>query len=370
VNWLFICAEFVLLDHIAVNASLNLAHCKSAVCYYPADYLLGVHMSGNLLLLGLLSDGEIHSGEELSAAVGVSRTAVWKQLQKLQDVTGLQLESIKGKGYRLIGGLELIDGKRIEASLSAATRALLSTLDVRDQIDSTNSLALQKAQEAPRSGYVVVAEQQTAGRGRRGRKWVSPYGCNIYCSVVWQFQNGAAALEGLSLAVGVAVARALKAVGVAEVGMKWPNDVVWRGHKLAGILLEMIGDAAGHCQVVIGVGINVSMTRSIGVAAIDQPWTDVSTAVGARVSRNQLLASLLSELLAVLSEFEGKGFAAFRSDWSAMDVMLEKEVAIQLGDQTVIGTAAGVGDNGSLAIDTEVGRQWFHGGEVSLRLRS
>jgi BirA family transcriptional regulator, biotin operon repressor / biotin---[acetyl-CoA-carboxylase] ligase len=328
-------------------------------------------MSGNLLLLGLLSDGEIHSGEELSAALGVSRTAVWKQLQKLQDVTGLELESIKGRGYRLSGGLELINGELVVTSMSTAARGLLYELDVRDQVDSTNSLALQRAQESPQSGsgYVVVAEQQLAGRGRRGRKWISPYGCNIYCSVVWQFQSGAAALEGLSLVVGVAVARALKAVGVSEVGMKWPNDVICKERKLAGILLEMIGDAAGNCQVVIGVGINVSMQKSALATGIDQPWTDVNSAAGSSVSRNRLLAGLLSELLPVLAEFEAKGFAAFRAAWSAMDIMLGKDVVVHLGEQTVIGVAAGVGDNGSLAIDTESGRQWFHGGEVSLRLR-
>jgi BirA family biotin operon repressor/biotin-[acetyl-CoA-carboxylase] ligase len=326
-------------------------------------------MSGNLLLLGLLSDGEVHSGEELSAVVGVSRTAVWKQLQKLQEATGLQLESIKGRGYRLVGGLELLDSGRVISFLTPTAKELLEVLDVREQVDSTNSLALQKTQEVSRSGYVVVAEQQLAGRGRRGRKWVSPYGCNIYCSVVWQFQNGAAALEGLSLAVGVAVARALKRSGADQIGMKWPNDIVWQQRKLAGILLEMIGDAAGYCQVVIGIGINVSMAKSAELAEIDQPWTDVNTAAGVDVSRNQLLANLLSELLPTLAEFEAKGFAAFRSAWSALDVMLGQDVAIQLGDQTIVGVAAGVGDNGSLAIDTESGRQWFHGGEVSLRLR-
>jgi BirA family transcriptional regulator, biotin operon repressor / biotin---[acetyl-CoA-carboxylase] ligase len=344
------------------------SHCKSAICYHSADFL-EVHMSGNLLLLDLLADGEIHSGEELSAVLGVSRTAIWKQLQKLQDVTGLELESIKGRGYRLIGGLERIDGDRVIDLMSPGARGLLGELNVCDQVDSTNSLALQKAQESPQSGYVVVAEQQLAGRGRRGKKWVSPYGCNIYCSIVWQFQNGAAALEGLSLAVGVAVARALKGLGVSDVGMKWPNDVICKERKLAGILLEMIGDAAGRCQVVIGVGINVSMAKETLAAVIDQPWTDVNTAAGTTVSRNKLLAGLLSELLPVLTEFEAKGFATFRTAWSAMDIMFGKEVVVHLGEQAVFGTAAGVGDNGSLAIDTESGRQWFHGGEVSLRLR-
>jgi len=326
-------------------------------------------MSASLLLLKLLSDGEIHSGEELSATVGVSRTAIWKQLQKLQEATGLRLESIKGRGYRLAGGVELLDKEQVISALAPQARDFLAVLDVRDQVDSTNTIALQELQVDGKNGYVIVAEQQLSGRGRRGRKWVSPYGCNIYCSTIWQFQNGAVALEGLSLAVGVAVARALKAMGVSDIKMKWPNDVVWKERKLAGILLEMAGDAAGHCQVVIGIGINVSMAGSVVDAVIDQPWADVNTAAGIPVSRNRLLASLLSELLPALAEFEAKGFAAFQAAWQVMDMMLGRSVSVHLGERIVIGTAAGVGENGALAVDTDLGRQWFHGGEVSLRLR-
>jgi len=325
-------------------------------------------MNSYLILLKILSDGEIHSGQKLSASVGVSRAAIWKQLQKLQEVTGLSLTSIKGKGYCLVGGLELLDRKLILPLLASGVAGQLHELDIRDQIDSTNTVALSWALKNARSGYVVVAEQQSAGRGRRGRNWVSPFGCNLYCSVVWGFQNGAAALEGLSLAVGVAVARALKTIGISQVEMKWPNDVLWGGRKLAGILLEMSGDAAGHCQVVIGIGINVSMTDSLSASAIDQPWTDVNSAAGAKVSRNQLLARLLSELLPALLEFEKNGFEAFHSEWSEMDAMVGRLVTVRLGEQLIIGKAAGVSTNGSLALDTDIGRQWLHGGEVSLRL--
>jgi len=321
-------------------------------------------------LLKTLADGQFHSGEELGSLLGVSRTAVWKQLQKLQEVTELPLESVKGRGYRLIGGIELLDLDAVRHSLSLAAASLLSVLNFLDEIDSTNRFALSEAQNGAGRGYVVAAEQQSAGRGRRGRTWVSPYARNIYCSAIWEFDGGAAALEGLSLAVGVAVARALASVGVKDVGLKWPNDVVWAGRKLAGILLEMTGDAAGRCQVIVGIGINVSMAGAASATSIDQPWVDVQTAVGGTASRNQLLASLLSELLPALAEFEQFGFSRFHEVWSGLDCLAAKDVAVHLGESIVMGTAAGVNQTGALMVDTPMGRQIFHGGEVSLRLRN
>lgn len=321
-------------------------------------------------LLGTLADGGFHSGEELGELLGVSRAAVWKQLQKLQEATGLELESAKGRGYRLMGGLELLDRTRVLAALSAEAESLLTSLSLLDQVDSTNRLALLEAQNGEGRGYVIAAEQQSAGRGRRGRTWVSPYGRNIYCSAIWEFDGGAAALEGLSLAVGIAVVKALTSVGARDVGLKWPNDIVWNDRKLAGILLEMTGDAAGRCQVVVGIGINVSMSESAAARTIDQPWVDVGTVVGGPVSRNVLLGSLLSELLPLLSQFERSGFPHFRNAWSALDRIAGREVCVHLGEQIVVGTAAGVSESGALLVDTPAGRQSFHGGEVSLRLRN
>lgn len=324
-------------------------------------------------LLHTIADGEFHSGEELARLLGVSRTAVWKQLQKIQLATGLHLESVKGRGYRLRQTLELLDRERIVA----AAGPLLAQLEVHEQIDSTNRLALTRAQEGCGRGHVIVAEQQTAGRGRRGRQWVSPFGCNIYCSAIWEFDGGAAALEGLSLAVGVAVARALTAVGVHDVGLKWPNDVVWGGRKLAGILLEMVGDAAGRCQVVIGIGINVAMADSAQTTQIDQPWVDVRTALAGAPApdpvsrshlRNRLLGALLQQLLPTLQQFEREGFAAMRAAWSELDSFRGRDVVVHLGERLVVGVAVGVGASGALLVDTDSGRQEFHGGEVSLRL--
>jgi BirA family biotin operon repressor/biotin-[acetyl-CoA-carboxylase] ligase len=217
---------------------------------------------------------------------------------------------------------------------------------------------------------VVLAEQQFAGRGRRGRRWISPFARNIYCSIVWQFDLGGAALEGLSLAIGVGVARALEASGVNGVMLKWPNDVLHEQRKLAGILLEVAGDVSGRCQVVIGVGINVSMSDVIDSVSIDQPWTDVNTAAGKSISRNELAANLITHLLKLLNEFTADGFRKFHEDWSRLDCANGKPVAVHVGEQIVHGIAAGIDMAGALAVDTELGRQWFHGGEISLRLQN
>jgi BirA family biotin operon repressor/biotin-[acetyl-CoA-carboxylase] ligase len=321
------------------------------------------------MLVERLADGEFHSGEELGAALGVSRAAVWKQLQRLREATGLAFESVRGRGYRLPGGIELLQRESVLEQLSASCRPLLAGFELHDQIDSTNRRALSLLQEGAGGGWLVSAEQQLAGRGRRGRQWQSPYGRNLYCSLTWVFEGGAAALEGLSLAVGVAVIDALVAIGVAGVGLKWPNDVIADRAKLAGILLEMAGEADGRCQVVVGIGINVNMRGSGAEPAIDQAWTDVATLQGAAVSRNQLLAALLEALLPALRRFESEGFAPFRERWSALDAFANEEVVLHLGERMVLGRAIGVNDQGALGIDTPMGRQWFHGGEVSLRLR-
>jgi BirA family biotin operon repressor/biotin-[acetyl-CoA-carboxylase] ligase len=327
-------------------------------------------MSLDLRLLQTLADGNFHSGEELGQLLGVSRAAIWKQLQKLEEFVDLQLESIKGKGYRLRGGIELLDAELIIPVVSEPAKLLLHSLNIIEQVDSTNRLAIELAQKGASRGCVVLAEQQTAGKGRRGRLWVSPFARNIYCSVIWEFDAGAAALEGLSLAVGVAVAQALEVTDIHGVELKWPNDIVYEQRKLAGILIEMMGDASGRCQVVIGVGINIAMSDSIDASAIDQPWTDTNTIAGTIISRNQLTANLITQLLPLLAEFEAEGFASFQDAWSMLDCTKGKPIAIHFGERTLLGTAAGINVSGALAIDTETGRQWFHGGEVSLRLQN
>lgn len=318
------------------------------------------------VLLPLLADGAFRSGQQLADALGVSRTAVWKQLNKFAQETGVQIESVRGKGYRIPGGLDLLDADTVRDGLGPATANLLRELIIAPTIDSTNAELMRRAQGGASGGLVCVAEQQSAGRGRRGRSWVSPFAGSIYLSVLWDFRSGAAALEGLSLAVGVAVARALTAACGVAPALKWPNDIQHDGAKLGGILLEMSGDADGACQVVVGIGINVAMPQRAG-GEIDQAWTDLRTLAPECPSRSALLAALLNTLLPLLNEFEAQGFAPWREAWQALDAFAGAPVVLDTGAQQMAGIARGVDERGALQLETTTGMQSVYGGEISLR---
>lgn len=319
------------------------------------------------VLLPLLASGEFRSGQDLADALGVSRTAVWKQLNKLALETGMEIESVKGKGYRIVGGVDLLDENRVKDGLEGAAAGLLSSLQVLESVDSTNAEAMRQLEDGVPAGVVYTAEQQTAGRGRRGRHWVSPFARNLYLSLVWEFGQGAAALEGLSLAVGVAVARALSKSGLPPVQLKWPNDVLYDGKKLGGILLEMTGDVAGTCQVVVGVGLNVAMPLAAG-REIDQAWTDIKSMSGGEVpGRNSLLSALLNELLPLVANFENSGFDAWREEWQSLDAYANRSVILDASGRQMAGTARGVDRRGALQLETTTGIQAIFGGELSLR---
>jgi len=321
-------------------------------------------------LLSLLADGEFRSGQDLAAVLGVSRTAVWKQLKTLAADYGLELESVRGRGYRIPGGIDLLDAGQVRAALTGRARALLGGLEVLDSVDSTNAELARRAEQGAGAGLVCSAERQTAGRGRRGRPWISPYASNLYVSVLWQFNQGAAALEGLSLAVGVAVVRALDGCGVRGVQLKWPNDILYEDAKLGGILLEMQGDVAGPCRVVVGIGLNVAMPER-AARAIDQAWTDIATVIGGGAPRrNAVLAAVLNELLPLLAEFEQGGFARWRDEWQSLDAFIDRPVLLHTGASTLAGTARGVDERGALLLETATGVQTVYGGELSLRAAS
>lgn len=316
------------------------------------------------VLLNILSDGEFHSGEELGEALSVSRTAVWKQLKKIEQL-GIQIESVKGKGYCLSGGLSLLDEQKIADSMGGALYGSVARFDVESVIESTNRNALDYSQANSGYPYICTAEQQTGGRGRRGKPWFSPYAQNLYFSVTWEFASGAAALEGLSLAVGVVVADVLAALGAGKTQLKWPNDILYDGRKLAGILLEISGDAAGPCQVVVGVGLNVAMTGATSV--IDQPWVDLQAVLGERPDRSYVLGQMLKSIINLLASYEVDGFSQYRDRFAQRDMHEGKPVFVKFGDRVVAGDGAGVDSSGALLVDTVTGRQVFSGGEVSLR---
>lgn len=318
-------------------------------------------------LLRLMADGEFHSGERIGELLGVSRAAVWKQLQKLEEL-GLQLESVKGKGYRLSAPLDFLSAEIIREKLSGLW---VPEIVVHDVIDSTNAEVLRAINSgAVSKAYTVLAEMQQSGRGRRGRQWISPYGRNVYLSLPWSFERGMASLDGLSLVVGLCVVKALEVHCTRALQLKWPNDVLCDGRKLAGILLEIVGDPTGLCHVVIGIGINVNWQKEGASTGIDQPWTSVLEINGEPCPRNALVASLLHELIRALPIFDQQGFAPFMQEWQRYDAFRDCEVAIQLGERFIFGTAAGVTDKGEIRIVTSEGIQVFNGGEVSLRRKA
>lgn len=317
------------------------------------------------LILDILSDCRFHSGTELGAVCGCSRASIWKIVQFLQN-SGIEIYSVKGKGYRLAQKIELLSSSHILAAMQPALRPYVEHLDVQYEILSTNSYLLERSRQGDYSGHACFAECQTEGRGRRGRNWVSPFGGNIYGSLLWRFSTGAMQLGGLSLAVAVAVARTLREIGLADIGVKWPNDIIAGERKLAGILLEVVGEAAGPCHVVIGVGINVRMPALAG-QEIDQAWTDADTLLGRPVGRNRLAGLLLSHLISVVREFEADGLAPFLEEWQRMDCFAGREVMLQLPNGTVQGVARGVDAGGALMLAVEGELRRYHSAEVSLR---
>jgi BirA family biotin operon repressor/biotin-[acetyl-CoA-carboxylase] ligase len=295
--------------------------------------------------------------------------AVWKHLQALREL-GIDIETVRGKGYRLPASLELLECDRILAVARDVTREHLGPVEVLLETDSTNTRLREQALDGAPSGTVCLAELQHAGRGRRGRRWVSPFAANLYLSLLWRSPLGAAALGGLSLATGIAVVRCLQAFGVHGVGLKWPNDVLAGDAKLAGILIDMAGESAGPCTVVIGVGINVAMQPG-PAGPIDQAWTDLRRVTGRQdISRNALAAGLLDELLPALQAFEAHGLQPFLPDWQRHDLVSGRRVDLHLHDAVVCGTACGIDAGGALLVDTDSGRRRFTSGEVSVRMTS
>lgn len=310
-------------------------------------------------LLNLLSDGAFHSGEELGELLGVSRSAVWKRLKRLADELGLEVQAVRGRGYRLASAISLLDERRLGSALGWPLRLL-------SQVDSTNLEALRQLSAAPSTSLPlwVTAEQQTAGRGRRGRAWLSPFAQNLYVSLVLPVDGGARRLDGLSLTVGVAVHRALSHYRLPGLGLKWPNDVLVGNRKLAGILLELHGDLADKCAVVIGIGINANMLA----AELDQPWTSLRQETGQLIDRNELLIRLAEALRSCLETHWRSGFEALRDEWQAAHLWQGRQAVLSSGERRCEGRVLGVDAGGALLLEREGAVEVHSGGELSLRL--
>ena len=240
-------------------------------------------------------------------------------------------------------------------------------VEVVATIDSTNSELSRRATRQNIHRHVLIAEAQTAGRGRRGRAWTVVAGGSITFSLGWRFEQGAGYLSGLTLAVGLAVARALEALGFAGIKLKWPNDLVHRRAKLGGILVELTGDALGPSLAIIGVGLNFQLPAAAR-RSIEQPVTDLASIARRRaIDRNQQLARILRELAAVLEAFAERGFAPLRVDWQRRHALQRKPVEVLLPDgRSARGQVVGVDAEGALVVDNRGQRLRFLSGEVSL----
>nr|WP_321277264.1 bifunctional biotin--[acetyl-CoA-carboxylase] ligase/biotin operon repressor BirA [uncultured Vibrio sp.] len=310
-----------------------------------------------LHILKTLSDGEFHSGEALGHDLGISRAAIAKHIKGLSE-WGVDIYRIQGRGYQLAHPMQLLD----EARLTDSSEPKLELIPV---IDSTNQYLLERVNESEK-GRVCVAEYQASGRGRRGRQWVSPFGSNLYLSMYWRLDAGMAAAMGLSLVIGIAAVEALEEIGIQGVKLKWPNDLYYQDKKLAGILVEMSGQAGGAANLVIGMGLNIGMPDK--QPDIDQPWTTLNqVCADLSLDRTQLALTLIEHWKTILLDYEMMGLAGFVDRWNRLDNFIGRPVKLLMGAREVKGIVQGIDQQGGVVLETENGLETYIGGEISLR---
>lgn len=316
-------------------------------------------------LLLTLANGQFHSGTELGHQFGMSRSAIAQHITAIKE-WGVDVFAVAGKGYRLAHPLALLNIEQLNRTLQQQCEQP-PVVEYFPRIGSTNQYLLGRLAEKLDNGHTVVAEAQSQGRGRRGRQWHSPFASNIYLSMYRRLEQGIAAAMGLSLVVGVCVAQVLRRWQV-PVQLKWPNDVLVNGQKLAGILVELQGQNEGNCDVVLGIGINVAMDRQ-QASNIDQPWADVQSVINQPVDRTALCADLIAELHHAFAKYDQQGFAPFKDEWLAFDAYAGQQVKIITGSQQVLGEAQGVTSEGGLLLKVAGSGEikTYFGGEVSLR---
>lgn len=315
-------------------------------------------------ILKLLADGRFHSGEDIARQFSVTRASVWNAIQAAEAL-GIEIFSVRGRGYRLPEAVQLLDINAVQLALGEQAPAF--SLQILDEIDSTNRYLMQQAGQGAAHGSVVAALLQTQGRGRRGRSWQASLGASLTFSLLWRFQLGAAALSGLSLAVGLALVRTLHQFGLQSARLKWPNDVLIGEQKLAGILIELQGDMEGPSAAVIGIGLNLQLPPATR-ARIDQPVTDIAGHLPAPINPNELLGQLLQQLSSVLTQFEQQGFAELGAEWQRHHAYHQQQVRLLFPDgREQHGEVQGIAEDGVLLVATAQGVQRFTSGEISLR---
>lgn len=310
-----------------------------------------------LTLISILSDGDFHSGENLGERLGMSRAAINKHVQTLRD-WGVDVFTVPGKGYSLPEPIQLLKEEFIRSSIVEGNVTVLPV------IDSTNQYLLDRLNTL-HSGDACVAEYQQAGRGRRGRKWFSPFGANLYLSMYWRLEQGPAAAIGLSLVIGIVMAEVLQSLGADKVRVKWPNDLYLQDRKLAGILVELTGKTGDAAQIVIGAGINLAM-RKVEADVVNQGWINLQEA-GIKIDRNTLAVRLINELRTALQLFEQEGLVPYLPRWDRLDNFIHRPVKLIIGEKEIFGISRGIDIQGALLLEQDGTIKPWMGGEISLR---
>ncbi|WP_265511497.1 bifunctional biotin--[acetyl-CoA-carboxylase] ligase/biotin operon repressor BirA, partial [Providencia rustigianii] len=301
-----------------------------------------------LQVIDILADGKIHSGEQLGERLGMTRAAINKHIKTLRS-WGLDIQTVTGKGYQVPNKINLLNKSDIEKYVDAVK------IIVEPVIDSTNQYMLERIPNL-NSGDTCLAEYQSAGRGRRGRQWISPFGCNLYLSTYWRLEQGPAAAIGLSLVVGIVIAETLNKVCGNKVKVKWPNDLYMNDKKLAGILVELTGKTGDAAHIIIGIGINIGMNENIlqKEKPINQAWSSLTDEVE-NIERNKLAGNIINALRQSLLLFEKEGLKPFLAKWFDLDNFLGRSVKLLIGNDVITGIEKGINEQGALLLQTENG---------------
>ncbi|MAZ78212.1 MAG: biotin--[acetyl-CoA-carboxylase] ligase [Legionellaceae bacterium] len=310
-------------------------------------------ISQNLVqLVALLNDGHYHDGTSIGEQLNVSRAAVWKLIKKLEQYD-VPIASTKGKGYQLKKPLALLDNKKL-ASLLRHRSVKVETLE---KVASTNDYLKQFTKDNDKI-IACMSETQTKGKGRLQRQWHSPFGQNIYLSLLCPFEKDISELSGLSLVAGLAVCHAIEStidLRGNQLKMKWPNDIFIDGRKLGGILIEIEAESNGFCQVVIGVGLNVNMEKALK-REIDQSWASLLQMTEQYIDRNKLCAEIIDSIIDYFERFSSKGLAEYKSEWQKRDCLSNKNISVMSGNKKMTGACIGINNQGHLKIQDKSGK--------------
>jgi BirA family biotin operon repressor/biotin-[acetyl-CoA-carboxylase] ligase len=310
-------------------------------------------MDGTFLLKILEeAEGGFVSGEALSRRMGVSRTAIWKQIRKL-EAEGYAIEAVPRLGYRLAGKPPRLSPTALQAVLQ--TTRFGRQVRVFECVGSTQDILHEWAKEGAPEGALVISERQTSGRGRMGRTWISPAGKGVWMSLLLRPALPLALAPQLSLLASVAVARALKAFADLDVSVKWPNDLLFEGKKVCGVLLESSAENERLLYVVTGIGISANLDPEDFPEELKGKAISLKMACGGEVDRPRLIAAVLKSFEELYDLYREQGFEPIRLMWEALAESLHRPVELRTPEGTVRGTARGIDDYGALLVEREDG---------------